>query len=220
MAKKAKAKKKVKVAARGKGKKKATVKPPNPNRGLYVKVLEIMAEVPVMPCSLVGKDKQGHEFAYTKAEEVFEVYYKKCIEKGLKITCVSGKTEEAEFVDEWWNSNGEKVTNKMPCARWIGTYEIRDVATNQTATYVAAGDGDNDIWSLVSAQTIAMKQGLLLFFQTAWPQPTDLTKVVKNALMDVPKEHKLAMMEKVLPADMWQVLTATGAVDALRDLYK
>ncbi len=221
-AKKAVVKKAKRKTARPGRKRPVKVKPAklNPNRGLFVKVLEIMAEVPIMPCSLIGKDKQGHDFAYTRAEEVFQVYYQKCIEKGLKITQTGGHTEKGVFIDEWYSSDGTKTQKETACARWIGTYKIQDVATGQTASFVGAGDGDNDIWSLVSAQTIAMKQALLLFFQTAWPQPTDLTKVVKKALAEVPKEHRLAMMEKILPAESWDVLTSTGAVEALRELYK
>ncbi len=208
-------------------KKKKTRKPKGlvPGRGLAIKKIEIMNAVPIMPCSVLGRDRQGLRFAHTQAERVFDQYSRQCRQKGLTIRMIECKMETLPFP---FTISEEKVesllknlnfTNLWPWTRATCTFEIEDVATGQSETFKGAGLGNNDVWSDTSAQTIAFKQALLLYFFTAWPQPNDHLQVIRESLALVAIEDKVAAFEQLLPKKAWNVMTRAGAVKALLAFY-
>lgn len=217
MAKKKKVAKK--KSLRGKSKKPKTAKL-NPNRGLHAKKLEILEEIPIMPCSLVSADRHGYVYAYTRADEVYQVYRDKCVEKGLTIRRVSGHAENGKYPHTYVDPAGNTIYTEDNCVRYEGVWEIRDSATGQCEQFAGAADGKNEIWSLNSAQTIARKQALLDYFEVPWPQPADMPKVVKKALASLPADQKLKMMKQMIPDAEWNILTSVGAVEALDDFFK
>jgi hypothetical protein len=220
--KKAKAKKKVSKKRKTTKRKKAAAKGPHPKRGLHAKKAEIMAAVPNMPCSAISRDPAGLRFAHTRAERVYATYRDLCAERGLVIRRIEGITEDAhygEFVYAEDRNEPAKIV-KRPCVRFQGLWEIRDRATGQTETFGGAGDGDNGVWSANSAQTVARKQALLDYFETAWPQPTDYLKVIRDSIAAVPDAEKVEAFKQILPEHAWNVMTQTGAVKALTDLFE
>ena len=222
---KAKVKKKVKAQAKGKTRRKKSG--PDPGRGLYVKKLEIMNAVPIMPCSVLGRDRQGLRFAHTQAGRVFQQYSRLCRQKNLTIRMIECKMETLPFpfalpVDA--NELKEllksaNLTELWPWTRATCTFEIEDVATGQTEIFKGAGLGNNDVWSDTSAQTTAFKQALLLYFFTSWPQPNDHLRIIRESLEQISVEEKIKAFEQILPKEAWNVMTKTGAIKALRVFY-
>lgn len=226
-AKKKKAKKKkVKTRKKAKGK---VVKgsESDPGRGLYIKKLEIMNAVPITPCSILGRDRYGLRFAHTRAEEVFQQYSTLCRQKNLTIRMIECKMETLPFpfalpVDA--NELKEllksaNLTELWPWSRATCTFEIEDVATGQTEIFKGASLGNNDVWSDISAQTNAFKEALLLYFFTAWPQPSDHLRIIRESLDQISAEEKIKAFEQILPKEAWNVMTQTGAIKALRVFY-
>lgn len=199
-----------KVAKKKKVVKKKNQKPkgPDPRRGLHAKKAEIMAKVPNMPCSAIGRDLHGLRFAHTQAERVYAVYRDLCAEKGLVIHRTEGKSRVI-------NDTAERIQ-----ILFEGVWEIRDRATGQTETFGGHGQGDNGRWSANSAQTIAKKQALLDYFETAWPQPTQFLEVIRDSIAAVPDAEKVEAFKQILPPQAWDVLTAAGAVKELKDFFE
>lgn len=215
--KKKKVKRKVAKKAKKKkarGRKTVVVQP-----GLHFKKLEIMAAVPVMPCSVIGRDNYGLRFAYTQAAQVYQRYARLCREKGLTIRRIEGKTTDAYYGDSYQNSEGKTKFAKRPCVRFEGIWEICDTGTGQTETFGGAGDGDNLIWSANSAQTIARKQALLDYFETAWPQPTDYLKLIRESLEQVQPTRFVDALQEIMPENAFNIMTSTGAIKALQDFF-
>lgn len=223
---KRKSAKKTKKAKKKTRSKKTTKKSgPDPGRGLYVKKLEIMNAVPIMPCSVLGKDRYGLRFAHTQAEKVFQEYARLCRQKNLTIRMIECKMETLPFP---FSISEEKVedllknisfTNLWPWTRATCTFEIEDVATGQTEIFKGAGLGNNDVWSDTSAQTIAFKEALLLYFFTAWPQPSDHLRIIREGLDAISPAEKVKAFEQILPKEAWNVMTNIGAVKALQAFY-
>ena len=226
-AKKKKAKKK-KVKTRKKATKKVVKGSlSDPGRGLYIKKLEIMNAVPIMPCSVLGRDRYGLRFAHTRAENVFQEYARLCRQKNLTIRMIECKMETLPFpfalpVD----ANEQKellknvnLTELWPWTRATCTFEIEDVATSQTEIFKGASLGNNDVWSDISAQTNAFKQALLLYFFTAWPQPCDHLKIIRESLEQITPAEKVEAFKQILPKEAWNVMTNAGAIKALLAFY-
>ncbi|KKL72384.1 hypothetical protein LCGC14_2085400 [marine sediment metagenome] len=191
------------------------MRPRNPLASLHKKKLEILRAVPIMPCSAIGKDRQGLRYAHTQAEKVFQVYRRESESRGLVIRLVEGEAVnakrpgEVKVGDQWQTKN-------VPCVRFNGKWEICDTATGQKETFKGSGDGDNEIWSNNSAQTIAFKQGLLMYFFTAWPQPTDWCKVIRKSLEEAGTEEFVKAMKMIIPE---KIAKATGIIDMLDAFY-
>lgn len=188
-------------------------------RGLHAKKLKIMAAVPVMPCSAIDKDIHGLRYAYTQATQVYQRYTRLCREKGLTTRRIEGMTTDAHYGDSCQDSDGKTKFVKRPCVRFEGVWEIRDKDTGETETFGGSGDGDNLIWSANSAQTIAKKQALLDYFETAWPQPTNHLKIIRESFEQIPPEEKVKAFEQVLPKEAWNIMSKAGAIKALREFY-
>ena len=224
---KAKPKKKVKKKTKKatKPRKKAKKRRIQPIYGLHEKKLDIMAEVPIMPCSVIGKDRYGLRFAHTQAEKVFQRYSELCRQKHLVIRMIDCKMETLPFP---FTVGEEKVaellrnisfTNLWPWTRAVCTFEIRDTTTGETETFMGAGLGNNDVWSDNSAQTVAFKQGLLMYFFTAWPQPTDYLRLIRESLEEVGRESIVDALKQIMPDTAWNVMESTGAVKALTKFF-
>ena len=220
MAKKKKVKKvKQKPKARKKAKRKTPkARPPKVQAlGLHGKKLRILEEVPVMPCSAFGRNKQGLRFAYTQAEKVYAIYREKTEHYGLTIRNIElvvtniKYTDEVKVGDEW---KSVEVTATLCVGKW----EIRDKETGETEEFGGIAFGDNYVWSANSAQTVAKKQALLDYFETAWPQPTDWCKFVRESLEEQ-GTNMVAALKMILPQKVYEILTATKAIKELTEHF-
>lgn len=212
---KKKAKKTVKRKSVKKAKTPEIVFPPKYN--LHCAKMKILKAVPIMPCSAFAKDKQGLRYAHTQAEKVYQVYREQCEKNDLVIRRIEGKATDAHRPD--WVKKGDEETGEtwwvqeeVPCVRFEGIWEIEHVPSGEKETFHGAGDGDNDIWSCNSAQTVAKKQALLDYFETAWPQPTDWPKLVRQSLEDAGPEEFIKAMKQIVPK---KIADATGILDVM-----
>lgn len=213
MAKQKKVKKKGKKANR---KPKGKPKPPPKPKGLYAKKLTIMRRVPIMPCSIIGKDRIGRMFAHTQAEKVFARYSKLCQEFGLVISMIEVEMSngpQTVYIDP------EGTTTKRECSRAVCKFRIVDTESNQEDYFWGAALGDNAVWSDNSAQTIAFKQALLQYFFTAWPQPTDFVEVVREQLSKLKGENFIKAIQQIMPVKAHEILTETKALEELRAFF-
>lgn len=211
MAKKKKAKKK-KVAKR-----KPPKRPKPRPLGLHRKKLLILKEVPKMPCSAFARDKQGLRYAHTQAEKVYAVYREKTEKYGLTIRNIElivsniKYTDEVKAGDDWKNI---EVTATLCVGKW----EIRDKETGETEKFGGIALGDNYVWSANSAQTVAKKQALLDYFETAWPQPTNWAKLVRESLEEQ-GTNMVAALKMILPQKAYEIIAATKAIKELEEFY-
>lgn len=210
--------KKKKVKKRANKRKPAKPKPKPQALGLHGKKLLILKEIPTMPCSAISKDRQGLMYAHTQATQVYNRYREKCQEYGLTIRRIEGKTTDGQRPTLIKTESAWEV-KPIPCVRFEGVWEIRDNETEQTETFGGAGDGDNEIWSANSAQTVARKQALLDYFETAWPQPADWCRVVREALEGLKGENFNEALKQIMPAPAYQILTATQAIKEMTEFY-
>ena len=213
MAKKKKANKK-KVGKKA-NRKPAKPKAPKP-KGLYAKKLTIMRRVPIMPCSIIGKDRVGRMFAHTQAEKVFARYSKLCQEFSLVISMVAVEMSngpQTVYIDP------EGTTTKRECSRAVCKFRIVDTESGQEDYFWGAALGDNAVWSDNSAQTIAFKQALLQYFFTAWPQPTDFVEVVREQLSKLKGENFIKVIQQIMPIKAHEILTETKALEELRAFF-
>lgn len=213
-AKRKKVKRKVVKKKAVKRKKRKAVYIP-PCYGLHQKKLEILRVVPIMPCSAIDRDMQGLRFAHTQAEKVYRVYRRECESRGLVIRRIKGTTTNGER-PAFIQSDDKRVMKAVPCVRFEGVWEICDVSTGETETFGGAGDGDNEIWSANSAQTIARKQALLDYFETAWPQPTNWLKLVRDSLEEAGPEEFVKAMKSIVPE---KIAEATGIIDVMGSYF-
>ena len=182
---------------------------------LHRKKLLIKRAVPIMPCSLISHDHKGRLFAHTQAEEVYQVYREKCDEYGLVIRRIDGESKPAtyprfKFVDEVLTIIEE------PCVRYNGTWEICDVESGGRETFKGSGDGTNDVWSVMSAQTIAKKAALLDYFETAWPAPTDFTQVVRETIEKLGPDEMCNAIKQILPS---KIVESTSICDIIMEYF-
>lgn len=166
-----------------------------PYRGhLHAKKLLIMADAPIIPCSAITKDRYGLMYAHTQAEKIYQLYAEKCREHKLVIRMVDCKIETTKYPDifrEKWES--------VECVLATCKFEICDTESSETEAFMGAGLGDNAVWSANSAQTVAMKQALIQYFFTAWPQPTDYCAVIRNELAGFDKQQYMDAVKNILP---------------------
>lgn len=219
MPKKKKVKKKVKKKA---GKKQTGKKPTTPCKstalGLHGKKLLILKEIPIMPCSAISKDRQGLMYAHTQATKVYNTYREICLKYGLTTRRTKGVTSNIEYPEVFWKDGVPNVV-LVKAVLFEGEWEIRDSETGQTETFGGSGIGDNRVWSANSAQTVAKKQALLDYFETAWPQPTDWCRVVREALEELKGENFNEALKQIMPAPAYQILTATQAIKEMLKFY-
>lgn len=201
--------KKVKRKTTKKAKRKKTAKREvvEPVLNLHERKLEIMKAVPIMPCSAINKDRQGLMYAHTQAEKVFAIYYQKCVKQRLVINMV----DLLMLSHEYQNHEGDPV----PCSRAVCKFQIRCVDTGELEVFWGSALGDNDVWSDQSAQTVAMKQGLLLYFQTAWPQPDNFIEVVRKELASLEKKEMYQAIKNIIP----KALTTKEAMSELWEYF-
>ena len=190
-----------------------------PPVGLHAKKLQIMAEVPIIPCSAISKDRYGLRYAHTQACRVYDIYREKCVKHGLVIRRISGKTSNCLYPDFSYNEEGKRSYSTVDGVLFEGVWEIRDVASGQTETFGGSGLGDNMVWAANSSQTVAKKQALLDYFEVAWPQPTDHNEVIRNEMKKLKGEEFIAAMKQILPDMPYKIITQSGAIDALLDFF-
>lgn len=214
---KKKAKKTIKKKAKGKSKRKNSKKPPviwlPQNFHLHTAKMKILTDVPIMPCSAISKDIHGLKYAYTQADKVYQVYREKCKENGLVIRRIEGKTTDGTRPDKYWDKDKERfIWAGVPCVRFEGVWEIEHIASGEKETFGGAGDGDNMTWACNSAQTVARKQALLDYFETAWPQPTDWVEVVRKTIEEMPPKERIQVIEMIIPKE---IAKATGIYEQM-----
>jgi hypothetical protein len=219
--------KKKKVAKRKSAKKSATKKAKTKAKkrrkamqyiGLQAKKLQILREVPVMPCSALMKDRDGVLIAYTRATEVFNIYRQKLEEQNLSTTVDKCKSETV-LTEERITTRPDGTVDhyKKYSSRTHIRLKIKDNETGEEDLTEATALGDNFVWSDNSSNTIAKKQALLMYFETAWPQPLDHVEVVRDSLSELPPtEFKKAVM-KMMPL---KYMTNKGAAAALESYFK
>ena len=191
----------------------------DPLGNLHAKKLEIMGAVPIVPCSAVAKDRQGRMFCHTQAEKIFQVYQEKLIEKKLTIRPVKFEQFDTDYNDGYY-LEGKWQEFKTPCQGVVGTFEITDTDSGQSEQFQGAALGDNAVWSLNSAQTVAYKQAVIMYFFNAWPQPLDYSKVIRDELTLLPFDGLVNMMKQIIPAEQGhKILTNKKARDELIDFY-
>jgi len=205
-------KKKAKAKSKPKNKaKKGVVKSADPLGNLHIKKLQIMEAIPMMPCSAISKDRQGLAFAHTRATEVYNRYREECGKRKLVIRRIEGTMTNKRYVFDIHREEGWD-TKEVICACFEGVWEITDVKSGEKETFGGSGYGDNDIWSANSAQTIAKKQALLDYFEVAWPQPTNLTKIIKQELADISQEELHQVLQEIIPIP--------GIVDVINKFFE
>lgn len=233
MAKKKAKKKKAKKKAKKKTTKKATKKtvkktvkkaakkkhyPLHQIRSLHAKKLQIMSEVAVIPCSAISKDRYGLMYAHTQAEKIFQLYAEKCRQAKLVVRMIECVISSIKYPDILRGVESDLPTS-VDSVLAVCKFEIRDTESSETETFMGAGLGDNHVWSANSAQTVAMKQALIQYFFTAWPQPTDYCEVIRKELAGLKGEEFYKAIKKMLPEKPIEPLTQSVALKELVEYF-
>lgn len=197
-AKKKTVKKTKKKTAKKKTRKKKVRRSADPLGNLHTKKLLIMKAIPLMPCSAISKDRQGLAFAHTRATEVYNRYREECGKRKLVIRRIEGSIFNQKYIIDTWSEQG-RDTKEIICACFEGVWEITDIESGEKETFGGGGYGDNDVWSANSAQTVAKKQALLDYFEVAWPQPTNLKKIIKQELANLSQEELSEVLQEIIP---------------------
>ena len=239
MAKKKKTQKKIakkktakkKKVAKKKKRKKAKSKTPAPKKprvqykGLQAKRFEIMKAVPQMPCSAISKDFQGLQYCHTQATDVYQIYRNEMKDRGLTINMIGCKSESVLVYEESketptiinQNIALEKKHIKNYNSRSHCTFRITDTESGQYDDIQSTALGNNDVWSDNSAQTVAMKQALLQYYFTSWPQPLDHVEVVRSSLTELGGDEFKKAVTAMMPL---KIMGVKGAVAALESFFK
>ena len=190
-------------------KKKTTRKEPLTftTHGLDNKKLKIMSEIPFAPCSSFSKDRHGIMFAHTHADKVFHLYYTKCIENRIVISMP--ELMMSDIIE----------SGRVVGSRAVAKFLIKDADTGETESFMGAGQGDNGVWSDNSAQTVAFKQGLLMYFLNSWPQPESMIDIVKESFETTKGPDMVPQMRQILPKKVSEILEETGGYQALLDFF-
>jgi len=107
-----------------------------------------------------GKEKgEGLEFGYTTARQVFGEYAKLCREVGL-----------------WYRQVDCHITITLRQVFVESQFELVDVDTGYSVQFAGAGQGNNGVWAVNSAQTVALKQALLEMFMAFWVEQEDKSR--------------------------------------------
>jgi len=183
----------------------------NPKALLHYKISEIRQAVPEPPCTGVGIDPSYNEFRYTRAEEIISTYREQMNQFNLTLVPVGCRTFKDEF-----SYRVEMV------------FELTDIDTGYSERYSACGLGTNGVWSLNSAQTVALKQCLLMIFGASWPNdledyvqkhPFDIHDVFRNRTWQELKKELEAFFDerfKKAAERITTVMSAKGATNAGR----
>jgi len=104
-----------------------------------------------------GKEKgEGIEFGYTIARQVFERYAELCRAERL-----------------WWRQTKCQLDITLRQVFAECEFELVDCDTGYAVQFAGCGQGNNGVWAVNSAQTVALKQGLLEMFMAAWYEAED-----------------------------------------------
>jgi hypothetical protein len=167
---------------------------------LHCAKLKIMKDVPIIPCTAIKKDRNGRLFAHTEAEKVYQLYREQCQKHRLVIRRIRGDALETGRPSLRFTKNDVWETQKVSCVRYEGQWEICHVDSGEHEYFEGAGDGDNEIWSINSAQTVAKKCGLLDYFEVAWPQPTDWLQAIKQTVEVLPPAEMKEALIEIIPS--------------------
>jgi len=211
-----------KKVAKKKTTKKKVVKPRRnplialpPLYNLHKKKLEIMAAVPIMPCSAISHDRQGNIYHHTQATKVFYTYNQLLIEKQLVINMIECTSRPATYVIDV--KVGEKwEVIEVPCTEVCAKFRITDAETGQYEDFKSVGLGDNEVWSATSAVTVCMKEAYLVYFHTCWPEEDTTIKTMQQAIKKLPRDQVVKAIEAVVGKEAWKIMTDTKAVEELK----
>lgn len=206
--KKKSVKKTVKKTVKKKAKAKRKTRKSWQGVGLQVKRFEIMAAVPQMPCSAINKDLQGLTYCHTQATQVYQIYRNEMMDRKMTINMIECRTETVQ-------TNESKDHQAFFSSRSHCTFRITDTESGEYDDIQSTALGNNDVWSDNSSQTVAMKQALLQYFFTAWPQPANHVEVVRSTLSKLGKDE----FKKAVTSMLKNTLTTKGAVVALEDYF-
>ena len=190
---------------------------PETKHNLHQKKLLIMEDIPITPCTALLKDKRGIFVPYTKAEKIFATYSKKCREKKLVVRMLDCRMTRTPAV---LNNDGKIII--PPRSRAVCKFEIEDTESGQSETFFGSGLGDNDVWSDNSAQTVAMKQGLIMYFFAAWPDPANHLDLIREELAGQSAADFVAGIKAIMPekgSKDAQRLNAEGAMKAIMEFF-
>ncbi len=191
----------------------------NPCGALHRKKLTIMAEVPVVPCSAIAKNKQGEMYPHTQADKIFRIYQEKAIEHKLVFRMIECDTFPGKYSTTWYGDEKFNVT-ETPCTIANCTFEITDTESGQKETFKGSGMGDNGVWSAQSAQTVAFKQGLIMYFLHAWPQSENFSKIIRNELEGLNSDDLVKVMKSIIPAKTgYEIMTNPEALKIMADFF-
>ncbi len=173
---------------------------------LLEKKLQIMKDNPYMPCSSISKDRAGMRVAHTHADKVFHKYYEASIAAKLSFSCVEMHERDTEC--------GTHKGRLVRCR-----FMVRDLDSHEVDHFWGAGEGDNFVWSVLSAQTVAFKQGLLMYFFTSWPQPEEFIEIVKSHFEGSQGEELIRDLRNTLPDEIAKIMEDVGAYQAMYNHY-
>ncbi len=171
---------------------------------LHEKKLAIMEKYPIMPCSILTNDRAGNAFAHTKADEIVGIYARACVKHRLVYRMIENEMTDVDI--------GSHKGSRANCK-----FEMTDVDTGESETFCGAAKGDNWVWSDNSAQTVATKQALLIYFGATWPQPDEFVAVAKDYMKKLPTDRFVDAIKEITPP---AVMTDADAMEQLDDFYK
>jgi len=167
---------------------------------LHCAKLLIKKAVPMMPCTSIKRDRNGRLFAHTQAEKVYEAFREQCQIHRLVIRRERGNSFSTTRPSLRFTRDDIWETLDVPCVRFEGQWEICHVDSGEYECFGGTGDGDNEIWSVNSAQTVAKKCGLLDYFEVPWPQPDDWVQAIKNTVEVLPPEEMKEALIEIIPS--------------------
>lgn len=129
---------------------------------LHRKIHAVMKENPQLECNLKGEDDEGR-FGYVEAATVFRMYNKAFSEHSLD-----------PLVTDLELTLGDH------CVLARIELTITDITTGYSVKIYGGGLGMNGQWAANTAQTLAMKEALLLSFLCSWPQPEEFREEVQR----------------------------------------
>lgn len=171
---------------------------------LHCAKLAIMDAVPIIPCTAIKRDRNGRLFAHTEAEKVYQLYREQCKEHRLVIRRIRGEATSTTRPSLRFTEKDIWETKEVACVSYQGDWEICHVDSGEIETFRGAGAGDNEVWSINSAQTVAKKCGLLDYFEVAWPQPTDWVQAIKNTVEVLPADEMKEALIEIIPSAIMQ----------------
>jgi hypothetical protein len=128
------------------------------------KIMQVWEAVPGFE-NMVDKAEgsEGLQFGYTKCAEVFKAYGEECRRVGLH-----------------WRPVKKALTVTTRQVFCNATYQLTDTDTGYSITFAGMGQGNNGVWAVNSAQTVALKQALLELFGAYWEEAEDAKREEVN----------------------------------------